>query len=56
MIKTAIAFATGCILILLMPSLPVLSWFWVALLNIFLFILPTTRYVAITLLAALWKV
>lgn len=56
MIKTAIAFATGCILILLMPSLPVLGWFWVALLNIFLFILPTTRYVAITLIAALWTV
>jgi competence protein ComEC len=56
MIKTAIAFATGCILILLMPTLPVINWFWLALLNIFLFLFTPTRYLAITLTAALWTI
>jgi competence protein ComEC len=56
MIKTAIAFATGCILILLMPTLPVINWFWLALLNIFLFLFTPTRYLAIALTAALWTI
>jgi len=54
MIKTTLAFATGCILILVLPTLPAIDWFWMVILNILLFILKPTRYLAIILIAALW--
>lgn len=56
MIKTTIAFATGCCLILMLPTLPVINWFWMGLLNIFLLVYRPTRYLAILLLAALWTI
>ncbi|MFT7235200.1 MAG: competence protein ComEC [Methylophagaceae bacterium] len=56
MIKTTIVFAVGCIVILLMPTLPVINWFWLVLLNIILFYFKPTRYLAVALLAALWTI
>lgn len=53
MIKTAVSFATGCVLFLQLPTLPSNSWFWVALLNIFLFTFAKTRLLAVVIFAAL---
>ena len=54
MIKATLAFATGCILILVLPTLPAIDWFWSVILNILLFLFKPTRYLAIIFTAALW--
>jgi competence protein ComEC len=53
MIKTAVSFATGCVLFLQLPTLPSNNWFWVALFNIFLFLFAKTRLLAVAIFAAL---
>jgi len=53
MIKTAMSFATGCVLFLQLPTLPSTNWFWLALLNVFLFFFVKTRLLAIAILGAL---
>ena len=54
MIKATLAFATGCILILVLPTLPAIDCFWSVILNILLFLFKPTRYLALILTAALW--
>lgn len=53
MIKTAVSFATGCVLFLQLPALPSNNWFWAAFFNIFLFYLTKTRLLAVAIFAAL---
>lgn len=54
MIKSAISFLLGCLLVFQLPSLPDLQFFWLLLLALIILLFSKTRLLALFILGFVW--